>query len=109
MGWLSGLPLLKHLDFSYVNLSRVTDWFLAINMLPKSISVLGLYHCHLRNNIPSHLPYVNITSLVTLDLGENQLGSAFPPRVLNNSPIPKSIGRLASLKILDLSLNILQD
>ena len=32
--WLSGLPLLQHLDMSYVNLSKASDWLQLTNTLP---------------------------------------------------------------------------
>ncbi|KAL8157588.1 uncharacterized protein LOC141674580 [Apium graveolens] len=111
MRWLSGAPLLKHLDLSFVNLSTATDWFPSINMLSNSISVLQLRTCQLPNNIPRHVPLLNLTSLVTLDIGSNQLNSSFPLWLLNNSglahlnlqanhfngPIPDLIGNLTSL------------
>ncbi|XP_030933325.1 receptor-like protein 53 isoform X2 [Quercus lobata] len=32
--WLSGLPLLQHLDMSFVNLSKASDWLQLTNTLP---------------------------------------------------------------------------
>uniref|UniRef100_A0A175YIJ4 Uncharacterized protein n=1 Tax=Daucus carota subsp. sativus TaxID=79200 RepID=A0A175YIJ4_DAUCS len=119
MRWLSGLSMLKHLDLSNVNLSGTSDWFSSINMLPNSILVLNLLSCHLSNNIPRHLPFINLTSLISLDLEENSLNSPFPLWVLNNSglahlslernhfhgSIPDSLGTLTSLVEIDLSEN----
>ncbi|WOH15581.1 hypothetical protein DCAR_0935123 [Daucus carota subsp. sativus] len=119
MWWLSKLSSLVHLDLSYVNLSKATDWFSSINMLPHSIVVLNLLSCQLSNNIPRHLPFVNLTSLISLNLEENSLNSSFPLWVLNNSglahlslrlnrfhgSIPDSLGTLTSLVEIDLSYN----
>lgn len=73
MAWISKLSLLEYLDFTSLNLSRATDWFPSINMLPNTISVLKLPSCQLINNIPHHLPFMNFTSLVSLDLSYNKL------------------------------------
>ncbi|WOH16425.1 hypothetical protein DCAR_0935978 [Daucus carota subsp. sativus] len=68
MSCLSKLSWLKYLDLSGVNLSSVIDWFSSVNMLSTSISVLHLSNCHLSNNISSHLPSMNLISLVSLQL-----------------------------------------
>ena len=44
--WLSGLPLLQHLDLSYANLSKASDWLQEINKLP-SLSELRFSYCRL--------------------------------------------------------------
>lgn len=119
MGWLSGLSLWEHLDLSFLNLSRASDWFPTINVLPTSFLVLKLHGCQLPNNMPLHLSFMNLTSLVSHDLGDNQLNSTFPLWVLNNpaltqlipgpnnfrGPIPKFFGSLTALSELDLSGN----
>lgn len=85
MGWLSKLSLLEYLDLSFINLARASDWFPSINMLSNTFSVLKLYGCELSNYIPLHTPIVNLTSLVSLDLGSNNLKSSFPSWVFNNT------------------------
>ena len=66
--WLSGLPLLQHLDMSHVNLSKTSDWLQLTNTLP------SLFDLRLSS---SQLPFipptltVNFSSLLTLDLSEN--------------------------------------
>ncbi|XP_074356274.1 uncharacterized protein LOC141695973 [Apium graveolens] len=122
MGWSSKLSKLEHLDLSSVNLSRATDWFAGINMLPGSVLVLKLHNCHLPTTIPTLLPFINLTSLISLDLGDNGLNFSFPSWVLNNTdlahlnlgsnhfsgPIPDSIGSLTALFELNLSFNLFQ-
>ncbi|WOH15643.1 hypothetical protein DCAR_0935186 [Daucus carota subsp. sativus] len=122
MEWLTRLSSLVHLDLSFVDLSRATNWFRDINMLPDSLLVLKMVNCQLPNNIPLHLPFTNITSLISLNLGLNQFNSSFPLWVFNNTgiaylslrsnqfngPIPDSIGKLTSLVNLDLSSNNFQ-
>ena len=68
--WLSGLPLLQHLDMSGVNLSKAFDWVQLTNTLP-SLLDLRLFDCQLRPFIPL-TPTVNFSSLLTLDLSWNQ-------------------------------------
>nr|XP_017244100.1 PREDICTED: probably inactive leucine-rich repeat receptor-like protein kinase At3g28040 isoform X2 [Daucus carota subsp. sativus] len=66
--WVSRLLSLEHLDLTHVNLSGAINWFPAINMLPRSVLVLKLQSCQLPDNVPLHLPFINLTSLVLLDL-----------------------------------------
>ncbi|CAL0301409.1 unnamed protein product [Lupinus luteus] len=74
--WLSQLPSLKHLDLTSVNLEKETNWLEIVAMLPKLLELL-LSNCEL-NNIHSSLKYVNLTSLVVLDLSHNNFNSEFP-------------------------------
>ncbi|XP_075649082.1 receptor-like protein EIX1 [Castanea sativa] len=90
--WLSGLPLLQHLDMSYVNLSKASDWVQLTNTLP-SLLDLRLYDCQLRPFVPP-TPTVNSSSLLTLDLSENYF---------ENTLIPSWIFGLRNLVSLDLS------
>jgi hypothetical protein len=90
--WLSGLPLLQHLDMSGVNLSQASDWLPDINKLP-SLLELRLSYCDLSGFIPS-TPSVNFSSLATLDLSENHF---------QNDLIPIFVFGLRNLVYLDLS------
>ena len=67
--WLSGLPLLQHLDLSYANLGQASDWLQEINKLP-SLLELRLSDCNLSGFVPS-IPSINFSSLTTLDLSFN--------------------------------------
>ncbi|KAL8157648.1 hypothetical protein AgCh_002379 [Apium graveolens] len=122
MRWLRGLSFLEHLDLSYVNISNAPDWFPAINMLPSSVLVLKLHNCLLPNNIFKPLSFMNLTSLVSLDLGGNQFNHSFPLWLVNNTGlvslnlgfnnfhglIPEFIGSFTALSELDLSYNDFQ-
>lgn len=116
-GWLSSIFLLEHLDLSYVDLSRVSDWLLVINKLP-SLAVLRLSYCQL-HHFPS-LPIANFSSLAILDLSNNQFNNSNIPDwvfglrhlvFLNlcsgefRGPIPEGFQNLTSLRFLDLSSN----
>ncbi|PWA38567.1 leucine-rich repeat protein [Artemisia annua] len=92
MEWLSNLHLLRHLDMSMVNLSKAMDWFQVINTLP-SLAELHLGYSNLLDAHP-HVPTLNITSLLLLDLSANQF---------TNSLVPQWICSMTSLVSLDLS------
>ena len=115
--WLSGLPLLQHLNMSYVNLSKASDWLQVTNTLP-SLFELRLSSCQLSFIPPT--PSVNFSSLVILDLSVNQfentliLSWIFGLRNLVSldlsynqfqSPIPIDLHNMTSLRHLDLSGN----
>ena len=74
--WLSGLPLLQHLDMSYVNLSKASDWLQLTNTLP-SLLELRLSYCQLPF-IPLVVDVHNMTSLRHLDLSGNNFNSSIP-------------------------------
>lgn len=105
MGWLPKLSMLGHLDLSFVNISRATDWFSAINMFPSSFLVLKLHACKIPNIIPQHLPIINLTSLLSLDLASNVLLS-FPLWIFNNSAL--ELLSLASNYLMALFLHLLE-
>nr|CAC40825.1 HcrVf1 protein [Malus floribunda] len=114
--WISGLSLLKHLDLSYVNLSKASDWLQVTNMLP-SLVELDMSGCQL-DQIPP-LPTPNFTSLVVLDLSENFFNSLMPRWVFSlknlvslhlrfcgfQGPIPSISQNITSLREIDLSEN----
>ncbi|PWA81759.1 leucine-rich repeat protein [Artemisia annua] len=91
--WLSNLRLLHHLDMSNVNLSKAMDWFQVINTLP-SLTELHLSDSNLMDAHP-HVPTLNITSLLLLDLSENEF--------FDHSLVPRWIFSITSLVSLDLS------
>ncbi|KAK7816652.1 receptor-like protein eix2 [Quercus suber] len=121
--WLSGLPLLQHLDLSSANLSKASDWLQEINKLP-SLLELRLSDCALSGFIPSPIPSsINFSSLTTLDLSDNSFeNTSIPFWVfgLHNlvsldlsdnqfqGPIPVHLQNLTSLRHLDLSYNQFQ-
>nr|XP_023900722.1 receptor-like protein EIX1 [Quercus suber] len=94
--WLSGLSLLQHLDMSYVNLSKASDWLRVTDTLP-SLFELRLSGCQLPFIPPT--PTVNFSSLLTLDLSGNQF---------DNTLILSWIFGLRNLVSLDLSGNNFQ-
>ena len=123
LDWLSGLPLLRQLDLSRVNLSKAIHWSQAINKMP------FLTKLHLSE---SRLPTISIShnnsskSLVVLDLSGNGLtSSSIYPWLFNlfstsslvhldlsnnnlNGSIPDALGNMTTLAYLDLSSNQLQ-
>ena len=116
--WLSGLPLLQHLDMSFVNLSQASDWLPDINKLP-SLLELRLADCYLFGSTPS-TPSINFSSLATLDLSsnrfENTLNILWVFGLHNlvsldlsgnefQGPIPVDLQNMTSLRHLDLSAN----
>ncbi|KAK7816653.1 receptor-like protein eix2 [Quercus suber] len=109
--WLSGLPLLQHLDLSSADLSKASDWLQEINKLPSFFEntsipfwVFGLHNLvslalsdnQFQGPIPVHLQ--NLTSLRHLDLSWNQF----------QGPILVHLQNLTSLRHLDLSWNQFQ-
>ncbi|KAM4070581.1 hypothetical protein ACB094_12G175900 [Castanea mollissima] len=117
--WLSGLPLLQHLDMSRVNLSKASDWLQVTDTLP------SLFELRLSF---SQLPFIpptptvglhNMTSLRHLDLSGNNFNSSIPNwlysfrrlQFLNlgsnnlQGTISSAIGNLTSAISIDLSVN----
>ena len=63
--WLVGLPSLKYLDMSFVNIGEVKpDWLQAVNMLP-SLLELDLSGCGLVT-LPQSISSINFTSLTDI-------------------------------------------
>ncbi|KAL5737633.1 hypothetical protein ACOSP7_030394 [Xanthoceras sorbifolium] len=115
--WITGLSLLKHLDLSYVNLSKASHHWAMINSLP-FLEVLRLSYCQLQHL--AQIPLANFSSLTTLDLSGNEFDNSLIPSwvfglsrlifldLSGNSfegPIVDGVGNLTSLKHLDLLSN----
>ncbi|XP_072951904.1 receptor-like protein EIX2 [Typha angustifolia] len=83
--WLPRLSSLKYLDMSEVNLSVAVDRVQVMSMLPASLRVLYLFDCNL-NVTFSSLPLYssNLTSLVSLGLGDNYFHGPIPDGLLGN-------------------------
>uniref|UniRef100_A0A2N9EWM9 Leucine-rich repeat-containing N-terminal plant-type domain-containing protein n=1 Tax=Fagus sylvatica TaxID=28930 RepID=A0A2N9EWM9_FAGSY len=116
--WLSGLPLLQHLDMSSVDLSQASNWLPDINKLP-SLLELRMSNCYLSGSTPS-TPSINFSSLATLDLSYNHfentsnilwvfgLHNLVSLDLSGNQfqgPIPVDLQNMTSLRHLDLSDN----
>ncbi|XP_060670881.1 receptor-like protein EIX2 [Ziziphus jujuba] len=94
LAWVKGLVSLKHLVMNEVDLSEVgSDWIKSLTKLP-FLTELHLSDCSLSGTIPP-LIYVNLTSLVVLDLSYNKL----------NSKIPNWLVNVTSLVAFDITLN----
>ncbi|KAL5735932.1 hypothetical protein ACOSQ2_030720 [Xanthoceras sorbifolium] len=115
--WITGLSLLKHLDMSYVNLSKASHHWAMINSLP-FLEALRLSGCQLQH-LPQ-IPLANFSSLTTLDLSYNEFGNSlmsswvfglsrlvFLDLSVNSfeGPIVDGLRNLTSLRHLDLSFN----
>ena len=71
--WLPCLLLLQHLDMSYINFSKASNWLQETNKLP-SLLELRLSGCQLSGFIPP-TPSINFSSLSILDFFENYYAS----------------------------------
>ncbi|KAL4614357.1 hypothetical protein ACB092_07G048600 [Castanea dentata] len=97
-GWLAGLPSLRYLDMSFVNLGEVApNWLQAVNMLP-SLLELHLRGCGLVS-LPHSIYSINFTMLSALDLSYNMF----------DSPIPQWLSNLTGLSTLNLASNFIQE
>ena len=120
LDWLSGLPLLRQLDLSGINLSKAIHWPQEINKMP-SLTELHLSYTQLPTISISHNN--SSKSLVELDLSGNGLtSSSIYPWLFNlfstsslvhldlssnklNGSIPNAFGNMTILAYLDLSRN----
>ena len=121
LNWLLSLSSLKYLDLGKVNLSEAsTNWMQAVNMLP------SLLELHFSGCVLSGFPhysnsFVNLTSLLVIDLSYNNFNTTLPSWLFNISttlrdlylnvarikgPIPHvNLQSLGNLVNLDLSYN----
>ncbi|XP_068639555.1 receptor-like protein EIX2 [Aristolochia californica] len=77
LDWMVNIPLLKHLEMNFVNLSMIgSRWFHVMNSL-SSLKILHLCDSYL-SDIPLALPFMNLTQLRSLDLSHNQFFSEIP-------------------------------
>ncbi|OMO65866.1 hypothetical protein COLO4_30958 [Corchorus olitorius] len=118
--WLKGLSSLEYLDLTGADLSSVANWLQNVNMIP-SLLELYLSTCKL-HYFPLSLPFVNLTSLVALDLSNNMFNSPIPRWIFNITglksiflsssnligTIPSVFADMHSLQILDLSHQFLE-
>ncbi|KAK9178099.1 hypothetical protein WN943_027289 [Citrus x changshan-huyou] len=122
--WLSHLSSLRHLDLSYINLTKSSDWFQVVAKL-RSLKTLVLRSCALPPINPSFIWHFNLsTSIETLDLSDNNLpSSSVYPWLFNLSrnilvldlafnslrgSIPEAFQHMVSLKSLHLTDNELE-
>ncbi|XP_052289549.1 receptor-like protein EIX1 isoform X5 [Citrus sinensis] len=122
--WLSHLSSLRHLDLSYINLTKSSDWFQVVAKL-RSLKTLVLRSCALPPINPSFIWHFNLsTSIETLDLSDNNLpSSSVYPWLFNLSrnilvldlafnslrgSIPEAFQHIVSLKSLHLTDNELE-
>ncbi|XP_065867845.1 receptor-like protein EIX2 [Euphorbia lathyris] len=113
--WLKGFGYLEYLNLGGIDLGSVKDWLQSINMVP-SLLQLHLNNCNLQE-LPTSLPFVNLTSLVIIDLSRNIFDSPMPTWIFNISgletilfassnligSLPNSFTNLISLQHIDLS------
>ncbi|XP_059644625.1 receptor-like protein EIX2 [Cornus florida] len=117
--WLQSLSSLEYLHLGGVDLHKAAAyWLQTINMLP-SLSELHLPQCQL-SQLPLSLPsFVNLTSLLVLDLSYNGFNSTIPHWLFNLTiltsldlqsnnlygELPDEFAKLTFLQSLDLSQN----
>ncbi|KGN64455.2 hypothetical protein Csa_014283 [Cucumis sativus] len=96
--WISGLSSLEFLNLGGVNLISVqaSNWMHTVNGL-SSLSELYLSNCGI-SSFDTSTDFLNLTSLIVLDISRNRI----------NSSIPLWLSNLTSISTLDLSYNYFQ-
>ncbi|KAJ1276256.1 hypothetical protein BS78_05G200900 [Paspalum vaginatum] len=116
LSWIANLQYLLYLNLSGINLSAVSDWPHAVNMIP-SLRVLELSNCALTSANES-LPRLNLTNLEKLHLSYNYFEHSISScwfwhiRRLKDlelhstglyGPFPNKLKDMTSLQTLDIS------
>ncbi|XP_068639576.1 receptor-like protein EIX2 [Aristolochia californica] len=82
LDWIVNMPSLKHVGMDGVNLSMVgSRWFHVINSL-SSLQILEMWSASL-STFPPTPSFLNLTQLRHLDLSSNQFHSKFPNWLVN--------------------------
>ncbi|XP_010266617.2 PREDICTED: LRR receptor-like serine/threonine-protein kinase GSO2 [Nelumbo nucifera] len=112
LDWLLGMSSLEYLNMGSVDMSKLgTNWLQSINKLG-SLKELKLGDCQLHST-PLSPPFVNLTSLLDLDLSFNSLNISILPFFLNVSSLvnldfgynrPKDPNLSVNLNIIDQSM-----
>ncbi|CAL4977353.1 unnamed protein product [Urochloa decumbens] len=118
LSWLTRLSSIQYLNLNEVNLSRLVDWPLVMNMIP-SLRVLDISGCSLASANQS-LSHLNLTNLEELDASQNSFNHPMVTSWFWNitwlkylnlrqtslyGQIPDTLGDMESLQVLDLSYN----
>ncbi|EEE52285.1 hypothetical protein OsJ_34275 [Oryza sativa Japonica Group] len=116
--WLGHLSNLQYLNLDGVNLSTVVDWSHVLNMIP-SLKIVSLSSCSLQSANQS-LPELSFKELEKLDLSNNDFNHPAESswiwnltslKYLNLSStslygdIPRALGNMLSLQVLDFSFD----
>src|SRR4051812_36437427 len=83
LDWLSPLSSLKYLNLEGIDLHKETNWLQAVGQIP-SLLELRLQGCNLNNlKLNPSIEYLNFSSLITLDLFNNNITSHLPNAFFN--------------------------
>ncbi|KAG9441256.1 hypothetical protein H6P81_017110 [Aristolochia fimbriata] len=86
LDWLVNLPLLKHLEMNFINLSMIgSRWFPVMNSI-SSLHVLSLRGSFLYS-VPPTLSFANLTKLCSVNFSNNQFLSEIPNWFANTTSL----------------------